>query len=119
MFSLIKKFKEYLEWRKRDKEEIFVASAEYKAVFVNTITKNDEAEVLLICSFYIDGNGVRYTRVNHPDSNYGRRASTELHSLVIDRHNWTNFGELPEYARRPDNKPKGKLYSITGGKTDE
>ena len=115
MFGFIQRFKEYLERRRRDGEEIFVGSAE----FVVTWSDMDNRKTHMICSYYIDGNGIRYSRVEREDGFVGEQAENQHYNMKKSRHNWKAFGELPENVRRVDNKPKGKLYSIIGGKTDE
>lgn len=108
---MIKWIREFLEWYRKDRQEIFVASAIFTMRWEDTGYKTQ-----IICSYYIDGNGLRYTKVDAEDSPCGRSAKKTHMYMNESRHNWIMFGDLPDHARRVEEKTKGKLYSITGGK---
>lgn len=108
MFNWIR---EYFAKRRRGKQEIFVGSAVFHVNWKETQEKTD-----IICSYYVDGDGVRYSRTTSEDTIYGRYAIKTHGGLIESQHNWEKFGELPSFVRRAEDKPKAKLYTIDGGK---
>lgn len=99
-----------LEWRRRDRQETLVGTATYQTNYTDS---GEIAEHHV--RFLIDGNDVRYSDMSSAGSSVAV-TSGKLHKAATrDRFNWQNHGDLPEYARRADNRPRGKLIVLDGG----
>lgn len=108
----------FLRWhepRQRARERTFVASKVYRTNWTKDGVQTGRFTDTIV-SFWIDGNGRRFSTMDHPDTHEGRFASDDHDGVRHARHNWREFGDLPDGARRPDPVPKGKLVPITGGK---
>ena len=109
LVRLINTIRSWLWWRYRARQETFVASNIYA---ISWTKKGEETgdQTVIICSFFVDGNGLRYSRTEQPDTETGSYAVEQHDKLRQDRHNWREFGDLPANARRPT--PKGKVVLI-------
>lgn len=114
MIALYRRFIAWREWRRRDREENLVATVTY----VTTWTRDDVPtgeQTEHFVSFYIDGNGIRYSRVATGPRSRDEEASKEHSALRRNKFAWETHGDLPEHARRVDARPRGKLIVFPGG----
>lgn len=99
----------WMEWRRRDRMEINVATAIYQTdVSQNdgTLTGFKHTHVL---TFKRDGNGVRYCELTTTKNAYA-----DLHNAVVkDRVLWRVHGKLPDHATHCSARPT--LSVINGG----
>jgi hypothetical protein len=105
------RFKAYLEWRRKDREEIVVATG----VCTTEWTRDSKAiglESKHVLVFLIDGNGVRYTRTE----TVNKSAADTHNGLVQAKANWKYHGELPPWAVRAEGRGGANLIAFPGGK---
>jgi hypothetical protein len=110
LFAPFRRLSDYIKWRRRDREETLVGTVTYTTNWTDTGETSEHH-----AKFLIDGNGVRYTRIDTGPGALEERAAKKHSAFRRDKFNWENHGDLPPYARRPDNRPRGKLIAIDGG----
>lgn len=111
---LYRRWHAWREWKRRDREEIFVASAEFTTDWTEGGQKTGNTTTYIV-SFFVDGNGARWSTVDREDTHKGKLGEESHISMRRFRHDWREFGELPSWARRPSPAPKGKLVLLKGG----
>ncbi|WP_160119922.1 hypothetical protein [Rhodovarius lipocyclicus] len=114
---LYRRWHDWREWKRRDREEIFVASAEFSTVWTESGEKTGDITTYIV-SFFIDGNGTRWSTVDREGTHRGEFGEERHIHMRQCRHEWREFGDLPSWARRPASTPKGKLVLIKGGLND-
>lgn len=103
--------RDWWQWRTRDRQEITVATAKFVTEFVNSDRVKTGRTATHILAFYVDGNGVRYGRIESSDADAAKRHE----SLIECRSNWKHHGVLPDYAQRVIKKGGANLVLLNGG----
>lgn len=101
----------YIEWRRRDRQETVIGTSTYRTVIVHddgseTGRKHDHVVV-----FLVDGNGVRYSRVETTDARHANAHG----GLLGAKSDWKYHGELPSNVQRVNGPKKGNLVVFPGG----
>lgn len=111
MRSPIRKLREWLEWRRRDRQRIFVGSWEAETEWMRGGEKTGVVDRHIV-SFYVDGNGVRWSEVETTNED-----AADTHKGVLSvRHNWRRHGIRPGSPDRAAPSRPGPLRVIRGGK---
>jgi hypothetical protein len=105
------RFKNWLDWHRRDKQNTLVATAEFTTEYSDGGKKTCFSDKHIL-EFYISGNGIRYSRVFSTKLSEAKRHNR----ILISESDWTNHGDLPSFARRVDHRPRGHLVAINGGR---
>lgn len=114
MIALYRRFIAWREWRRGDREEHLVATKTYATTWTRDgVLTGEETEHYV--SFYIDGNGVRYSRTSSGPQSGAEHAGKAHSALRRDTFAWKSHGDLPEHIRRVDGRPRGKLIVLPGG----
>lgn len=106
----VKPIADWLEWRRRDREETLVATITFTTTFTSGGKPTGEVASHVL-ALLIDGNGTRYTRTTSSNA-----SAAGCHSGLIEAGaNWNLHGDVPACARRVSNTPRGKLVVFPGG----
>jgi hypothetical protein len=112
MFNLFNPLRDYLAWRRNDRDERVVATAEYVTnILRRDGTKTGQSHAHIV-SYWEDGNGCRWTPLDSTSRDY----AAEHEGVVASRVSWRVHGKIPAHARRVDDLPCGEMVSSPGGK---
>lgn len=90
---IFSRIRSWLEWRRKDREEIAVATASFETWYrAHGVDTGEVSRHVVI--FYRDGNGVRYSRVDTSDDYGAGRNSGLLEARTL----WRVHGYLPDHA---------------------
>lgn len=110
----ISRFVDWMEWRRRDREETLVATRSYITQWTRDGAPTG-IETEHHVRFLIDGNRIRYARIDSGPKSVDIEAG-KVHPVIRrEIFGWQTHGDLPSGARRPDDHPRGKLILIDGG----
>ena len=110
MMGLYRRFIARREWLRRDREETLVGTASYTTNYTDT-----GRDVEHLVSFFVDGNGVRYWKIDSGPKDHDKTAGRGHPLLRRDVFDWEHHGDTPDHIRRADARPRGKLIVFPGG----
>jgi hypothetical protein len=88
--------RDFLRWRRLDRQERCVATDVYTTTFVNEDYEETGEIVTHVVEFWIDGTGKRWTVVETSDQYLAK----EHNGITVAKSNWRHHADLPPAAKR-------------------